>query len=213
MAIFYLYEIKNNINQKIYIGVHSTNNINDDYMGSGTLISKAIKKYGKQNFTKTILQYFDTEEEMYEKESEIVNEKFVRLESNYNVMVGGYGSWTKSNEIIKEKKQLDFEWEKRKNINISIGIKKAINEGKCVCATKEFMKKRNELSHTPEAKLKRKETYKKINYQQKENHNLYGKRIVHKPNENWIWIKEEELEQYLNQGWLRGRSKKISLEA
>ena len=46
MAMLHLvYKITNNINNKIYIGAHSTENKFDTYFGSGILISRAIKKY------------------------------------------------------------------------------------------------------------------------------------------------------------------------
>lgn len=51
MAIVYL--TTNLINNKKYIGSHYSST--DDYLGSGVLISKAIKKYGKKNFSKIIL--------------------------------------------------------------------------------------------------------------------------------------------------------------
>ena len=45
---YYLYKITNLINNKFYIGVHETDNINDGYMGSGRAIRAAIEKYGKE---------------------------------------------------------------------------------------------------------------------------------------------------------------------
>lgn len=50
-----IYRITNNINGKTYIGQHKYTDINDRYMGSGVLILAAIRKYGRNNFTKEIL--------------------------------------------------------------------------------------------------------------------------------------------------------------
>ena len=50
----YFYKITNLINEHYYYGIHSTNNLNDGYMGSGVRLNKAYKKYGIENFTKTV---------------------------------------------------------------------------------------------------------------------------------------------------------------
>jgi hypothetical protein len=91
--IYYLYEIKNTINNKIYVGVHQTTDINDKYMGSGTVINNAYKKYGKDLFVKTILEYFDNREDMIRREIEIVNEEFLARSDTYNVRRGGTGGF------------------------------------------------------------------------------------------------------------------------
>ena len=90
---YYLYEIKNTVNNKIYVGVHQTKDINDGYMGSGTVINKAYEKYGKEMFVKTILEYFDTREDMIRREKEIVNEDFLSRDDIYNVRRGGTGGF------------------------------------------------------------------------------------------------------------------------
>ena len=90
---YYMYEIKNHINGKIYVGVHKTKNINDGYMGSGKVILQAIDKYGVENFSKTILEYFDSEIEMFFREKEIVNDDFLLREDVYNLRKGGMGGF------------------------------------------------------------------------------------------------------------------------
>jgi len=86
-----IYQITNKVNNKIYIGVHSTNDLNDGYMGSGRLIKKAIEKHGIENFSRDILYYFDSPEKAFSKEKELVNESFVNNPNTYNLCVGGKG--------------------------------------------------------------------------------------------------------------------------
>lgn len=85
----YVYRITNLINQKEYVGVHTTWNLDDGYMGSGTAITRAIKKYGANNFQKEIIQFFDNETDAYKHELNIVNEEYVSRKDTYNLTVGG----------------------------------------------------------------------------------------------------------------------------
>lgn len=92
--MYYLvYEIKNKINDKIYIGAHKTKDLNDGYMGSGKSINQAIKKHGVDNFSKRILHFCSSEEEMYLRESEIVTDEFIKSPDNYNIKRGGHGGF------------------------------------------------------------------------------------------------------------------------
>jgi hypothetical protein len=91
--IYTIYQITNKINRKIYIGKHQTKDLNDGYMGSGKHLRRAIEKYGIENFEKEILFQFDNENEMNEKEAELVTEEFCLREYTYNLCPGGKGGW------------------------------------------------------------------------------------------------------------------------
>lgn len=86
-----IYKTTNLITSMHYIGYHSTENINDNYLGSGKYLKRAIKKYGKTNFVKEILFVFDNREDALLKEAEIVNREFVLSTDNYNFKEGGIG--------------------------------------------------------------------------------------------------------------------------
>jgi group I intron endonuclease len=90
---YFIYKTTCLVNNKIYIGCHATNNIDDGYLGSGKLLSAAIKKYGKENFSRTILEIFTNPEDMFSQERIIVNEDLVASEVSYNLVVGGSGGF------------------------------------------------------------------------------------------------------------------------
>lgn len=89
MKYHYFYKITNNINNHFYYGVHNTDDLDDGYMGSGKRLHLAYKKYGIENFTKEILKFFDSSNEAFEYESEIVNEELVKNDDCYNIQIGG----------------------------------------------------------------------------------------------------------------------------
>jgi len=86
-----VYLIRNLVNYKIYVGVHSTQNLYDGYLGSGKMLKLDILKYGKENFERTILHYCYNEQQMYEVESKIVDKSFVSRKDTYNITIGGHG--------------------------------------------------------------------------------------------------------------------------
>lgn len=85
----YFYKITNKINNHFYYGVHRTDDLNDGYMGSGSRLKNAFKKYGIENFEKEILRFFDTGKEAFEYEAEVVTEELVYDNNCYNMVCGG----------------------------------------------------------------------------------------------------------------------------
>ncbi len=89
MKYNYFYKITNQINGKFYYGVHSTIDLEDGYMGSGKSLKDAFKKYGINNFKKEILKFFETADDAYAYEKEIVTEELVKDDNCYNLVLGG----------------------------------------------------------------------------------------------------------------------------
>lgn len=88
---YYIYLTTNLINGKKYLGQHK-GEVNDSYLGSGSSILQAIKKYGKENFKKEILKICDTREEADIWEKYFIEESNAVEDDNYyNLKEGGMG--------------------------------------------------------------------------------------------------------------------------
>lgn len=90
----YTYITVNNLNDKSYIGVHSTDNLDDGYMGSGLALNRAIKKYGKENFSTLKINFYQTSDKSYKAEEQLVNIEWVQDSTTYNIATGGAGGFT-----------------------------------------------------------------------------------------------------------------------
>lgn len=89
-----VYKTTNIVTNKFYYGVHSTDNLDDGYMGSGSVLKKSIKKYGKENFTKEIIADYPTRKEASNHEASIVTLDLIELKECYNLKTGGDNEYT-----------------------------------------------------------------------------------------------------------------------
>lgn len=89
----YCYRVDNLVNGRYYIGKRSCSGDPEDdpYLGSGKNIRRAVKRYGPENFRKTVLAEFDTEEEAYLCEAELVTRDTLLDPMCYNICLGGIG--------------------------------------------------------------------------------------------------------------------------
>jgi len=122
----YSYITINKINGKCYVGSHSTDNMFDNYLGSGVYISKAIKKYGKENFKKIIIKTYKNIEECLSKEEYYINLFDTLIPNGYNIASKGWmgkpGQIFSEDTLIKirKKRKLQiFSKETREKMSIS----------------------------------------------------------------------------------------------
>jgi len=92
MKYYYVYKTVNLINNKFYIGVHKSKTKHDkSYFGSGVALSRAIEKHGIENFSNTVLAYYDSLQDAYAAEKLMVTEDTVNQKDCYNMIPGGKG--------------------------------------------------------------------------------------------------------------------------
>jgi hypothetical protein len=211
-----IYQITNITNDKIYIGCHKTGDLNDGYMGSGLLIGRAINKYGIENFEKEYLHIFDSAEEIFDKETELVNESFVERSDTYNIKQGGYGGFDyinknnirASNEALRKSAKVGHKaqtWLTKNDPEWRAAANESISKGLLACGHKPplFTGKK----HTKEAKAKI-GAANSIS-QRGKNNSMYGTCWVYNNIESKR-ISKDDLQQHLNDGWIKGRKMKFN---
>ncbi len=209
----FIYKTTNLLSGKYYIGMHSTDNLEDGYLGSGTRLRYSINKHGVENHVREILEFVDSREELKKREKEVVSLDEIAKDECMNLKVGGegglsgkehYNSFTKAginnfkkteeirNKILAAKRK-DPEWEKERAKKASKGLLNyyKYNEN-------PFKGKK----HAEEVKRLMSESSKGKG-SGKEN-SQYGTCWITMDGENKK-IKKEELDTYTQQGWEKGR--------
>lgn len=202
---YYVYQITNLINGKIYVGKHKSSKppLENEYYGSGKQISAAIKKYGKENFKKEVLHFCSSLEEMSNREAEIVTEDFVKRKDTYNMHKGGPGGWDHYNGTKKHKQTSRKGGKKQAHSPTNPFNNPEWQQKFNSMNNPEIVLMLNQRANSPEAIAKKKETFKKIKHSQGENNSQFGR----------IWIsniltkevRRITVNEIIPEGWVRGK--------
>lgn len=108
----FVYETINLLNGVKYIGMHKSD-VFDSYLGSGKILRRAIKKYGKENFERKILATAETEEELAQLEIYYIELNHAcSSKKYYNIHEGGYGGNTIKGYSEEQKEQYKLKMKK-----------------------------------------------------------------------------------------------------
>jgi hypothetical protein len=205
----YIYKITCKITGRFYIGMHSTDDLDDGYFGSGKRLWHSINYHGKENHVKEILEYLPSRQLLKEREKEIVNKDLIGDVMCMNLQEGGGGgfineehfnklmdSYPKSyaTRMYRMKNDKDF---RNKHIKIATETIKKYNINPRH-DKRTFLGKQ----HTEETKQKMSESSKGIGIG--ETNSQYGTCWITKNGVNKK-IKKEDLDSFIQDGWVKGR--------
>jgi hypothetical protein len=194
--------------------MHSTNNLEDEYFGSGKRIRYSVNKYGRNNHKVEILEFLSSREELKKREAEVVNEELLTDPLCMNLKFGGIGGW---DHLIDDPKMQEV----RSNNGLVFGSKNGStylnaltfkdrsNNSKNMWEMDreskiEKFKITQSAANSKEAKIKRKETLDKMDFQKGENNSQFGTCWINNGSEVKK-IKKDQLQGWLLQGWKSGR--------
>ena len=98
----FIYKTTNKITERFYVGLHSTDTLEDSYLGSGKIIKNSINKYGRENHRREIICFCNNRQKLLIEERKIVNHSFLKNPLVMNLSVGGTDGRRKR-ILVKEK--------------------------------------------------------------------------------------------------------------
>ena len=149
----YLYKITHIKTGRIYIGIHSTNDLEDRYFANGVYeasetsdsdwiklnhseranqghIKYALRKYGRESFEREIIQWCNSREELILLEEQVVTKEFIDRVDTFNQRTGGYANTEFSEEVRKRISKNNPMHREEVRIKVSQAQKKIWNEEK-----------------------------------------------------------------------------------
>lgn len=188
------------MNNKFYIGMHSTSNLEDGYIGSGKRLWYAIRKYGKENFNFEILEWFSTRKLLKEREIEIVNEELLQDSQCMNLSKGGEGGFKMSQEAAI---QVGKRWNQlhQYRLKTDSAYRKKFSDA----ISKKQSGEKNSFfgkSHTEE--FKQNMSKQSSITQRGQLNSQFGKIWIFNESESKL-VKKEDIESFLSNGWKKGR--------
>ena len=106
----YIYLVQNNINKKMYVGL-TTNTIEQRWKlhcRHGNLLYRAIKKYGKENFTITKIAEASSLEKLGKYENILIKKLNTMSPNGYNLRDGGYSGCSPSQETRQKLREFNL---------------------------------------------------------------------------------------------------------
>ena len=192
----YIYKTTCNVTGRYYIGMHSTSNLEDGYMGSGKRLRRSLNKYGIENHTKEILEFLEDRNSLIKRESEIVNEQSIEDPLCMNLKPGGSGGFSESSRKLGTQKMLEKIWNDPEfRVRNSSRLKNLHKEGKISIPKCDWTGKK----HTEETKNKMRKSSKGIGIGA--NNSQFGTCWITNNVENKKIKKNEQIPE----GWSLGR--------
>lgn len=198
----FIYRTTCKVNGKFYYGMHSTDDLADGYIGSGTRLWHSIKKHGRENFSIEILEFLPDRESLKKREAELITEELLQDPLCMNLTFGGGGGWELINSQISPEEKL-----RRRKLGGSVAGKLTGHQNHW--KTNRTVMLDNALkgvtaAATKTAVAKRIETFRKIGHQKGELNSQFGKRWMNKDG-NVVRVSEAEASQLEMTGWKRGK--------